>query len=106
MLYDAAGIARLVSDLLRGLLAEDADAVLTRVTPAVPGPPVSGSLKPHADLSDPGNRRKSVKTRVHSTRWNQLPLLGISQRGGASACSFEVRSRDGIHRQDLEMRRL
>jgi hypothetical protein len=34
-LYDAAAIARIVGDILRGLLAEDVDAVGTRLSPAV-----------------------------------------------------------------------
>jgi hypothetical protein len=48
VLYHAADIARLVSDLLRGLLAEDADRVLTRETPAAsrPGEPDRSSRAP------------------------------------------------------------
>lgn len=46
VLYDAAGIARLVSDVLRGLFAEDAAAIGTRLPPA-------GSRPGKPDRSNP-----------------------------------------------------
>ena len=48
VLYDAAGIARLVSDVLRGLFAEDAATIGTRLPPAGsrPGKPDRSSPTP------------------------------------------------------------